>query len=587
MRMKASTAAVTVIVLGLTGILYGQTPVVHLTLDSTATNSGSGGATYDATLVNGPGYVDGVVGSHGLDLAKASDQYVSVPYTLPDQGTIALWYYVRSYYNYNSVFDNSVQQDDWEMWVYGDARLRFRIGGTGGDVTFDDLNSIGGVGKWYHFVTTWDKNGSVELYVNGSSKGSSAVTGWINPGATFYVGGGNAGNTAGDGVVDDLRIYNTELDSGQVWSLFASQVSGLQEPIAARVDVDPRSGAPTATILNQTAGADLWVGSGNEGDFALGYPGAGIPILQANGVVIANCNELPTSGRGSVAAAGELTGIPPGNSDNGGVWIASFTSAGGGEEDNYDFSAAWFPYSSGTIGGHINAAGDGFLGSGNLPAGSTVSVASGPDYGGELLLTLNGVDPRTDGMLFVVDGRNDDNTASAAVPDQDTIEGGSSWHIAAFDESGGFDNYEQGQVSFLYVPYSTEGLCGGWVGHDGTKKDSRGTFRVTRAATGKYEIVIPDEEDVRYDDTDGILLVTVARLYELGEPGTTSAGVDDNAIAWAYDPAADGGDGAFVVETYDLAGWNDQDTEFVFAFVLYDGLFNVPGPPHGTLFVIR
>jgi glycerophosphoryl diester phosphodiesterase len=371
-------------------------------------------------------------------------------------------------------------------------------------------------------------------------------------------------------------------------ALIGQYVRGGHSAIAARVDVSPRSGLPTASVLYQTAGSDLWVNSGNEGDFDLGYPGAGIPILQANGVVIANCNELTASDdHGSVATAGELTGNPPGNSSNGGVWIPTFTAVSGGSEDNYDFSFAWFPYSEGWIGGHINAGGNGFLGSGNLPAGSSVSVATGPDYGGEVLLRLEGIDPRTDGMLFVVDGRNNDNVAAAAVPDGNTIEGSNSWHIAAFDESGNFDLYEQGQISFLYVPYSTEGLCGGWIGADGTKKEFRGQFSVTRTSAGRYEIVIRDGADIRYDDTDGILLVTVARLYEVGEPGTTSAGVDDNAVAWAYDPAADGGEGAFVVETYDLANWNSQDTEFVFAFVLYDGLFNVPGRSRGTVLVVK
>jgi hypothetical protein len=270
------------------------------------------------------------------------------------------------------------------------------------------------------------------------------------------------------------------------------------------------------------------------------------------------------------------------------MWIASFTSAGNtGNEDNYDFSFGWFPYTLGWIGGHINAAGTGFDGSGNLPAGSTVSNAvSGGVHEGEYLLTLDGIDPRTDGMLFVVDGRNGDNVAVAGVPSLDTIEGSNSWHIAAFDESANFDTYEQGQVSFLYVPYSTEGLCGGWIGSDGTKKESRGEFSVTRAGTGQYELVIPDDAGGYHDDGDGILLLTVAKLIENGATGDGN-GVDDNAIAWAYDAAANGGDGAFVVETYDLYTWGDQDTEFVFAFVRYDGLLDVPGPPLGTIFVVR
>jgi hypothetical protein len=227
MAIKTKAAAAIGIMLGLAGVLYGQTPVVHWTFDNTAANSGSGGAAYDATLVNSPGYVAGQVGSHGLDLVKANSQYVSVPYVLPDQGTIALWYYVRSYYNYNSVFDNSVNKDDWEMWIYSDGRLRPRIDDGSGDVTYDlDNLGLGGAGNWYHIAYTWDKTGSAELYVNGVSRGSDPVGSWINPGTTFYVGGGNAGNTTGDGVVDDVRIYDSELSAANVLALFSPPPAG-------------------------------------------------------------------------------------------------------------------------------------------------------------------------------------------------------------------------------------------------------------------------------------------------------------------------------------------------------------------------
>jgi len=129
MGIETKTTAAIGIMLGLAGVLYGQTPVVHWTFDNTAANSGSGGAAYDATLVNSPGYVTGKVGSHGLDLVKANTQYVSVDYVMPDQGTIAVWYYVRSYYNYQSLWHNSVQQDDREAWIYSDGRLRGQTGG--------------------------------------------------------------------------------------------------------------------------------------------------------------------------------------------------------------------------------------------------------------------------------------------------------------------------------------------------------------------------------------------------------------------------------------------------------------------------
>lgn len=203
-------------------------PVIHWRFDGTLANSGTGGAAYDATVVDGPGGSNGFAAgrrAQALDLentpgSSTDGDYVSVNYTLPEEGTISLWYKPEPWYNYQTIFDNSVHNDDWEFWIYADGNARFRVtrGTTG--VTYD-LDNLGGPGQWYHMAVTWDRNGSnvdLQLFVNGLLR-QSATTAWSDPGTSFFLGGGHNGNTYGNGLWDDVRIYERVLTADQIYGI--------------------------------------------------------------------------------------------------------------------------------------------------------------------------------------------------------------------------------------------------------------------------------------------------------------------------------------------------------------------------------
>jgi len=185
-------------------------PVIHWALDGGALNSGTGGARYDAVVQGMAEYVDGKRGQ-GLRLDGKGNGIASVPYQLPVQGTVALWFKPESFYNFNTVFDTDGHPDQWEMWVTQDGKLRFRLAGGSGDLACD-LNALGGADKWYHLAVTWDcvDTATAMLYVDGVERAAGPVR-WVMPGGTFHVGGGNPGNVKGCGIVDDVRIYRTPL----------------------------------------------------------------------------------------------------------------------------------------------------------------------------------------------------------------------------------------------------------------------------------------------------------------------------------------------------------------------------------------
>ena len=232
MMHKAAKIRSVVMCFGLAVTAWGQAPVVHWIFDGgSATNCGSGGATYDATLFGNVAYTNGI-GGGGLRFLGASQGYALLPYTYGDAGTVAFWYKPARFYNYNSVFDNSVNQDKWEMWIDSGANVRFRLAGGQGDIAYGNLNSQhNGSNVWYHFAVTWDRNAitnQARLYVDGAERYATNITAWVAPGNAVYFGG-HTGNTPAEGVLDDVRVYTN--------ALTAQQVQAIHAEIAARVPV--------------------------------------------------------------------------------------------------------------------------------------------------------------------------------------------------------------------------------------------------------------------------------------------------------------------------------------------------------------
>jgi outer membrane protein assembly factor BamB len=339
--------------------------------------------------------------------------------------------------------------------------------------------------------------------------------------------------------------------------------------IAGRVDVDPSGGSlaekPVARVAAETPAAELCATSGNRGDWTVtrhalkDQPGS-VPFRQADGVLMASLNErLPLAARGGVEVGGAVTCPTAGAPADGGSWVAGFSAEGDGIEANVDFAVAWFPFAAGWTGAHVDKDGSTLLASGNLPAGTTLTVVRGGSRDGEVRLTLGGVDALDDGMLFAVAAANGDNvTAVGPLPD------GSGWHLRIADEANDFKQEQLCAFSFVYLPYRLAGLIGGWVGEDGRVLAGAGSFGVRHSGPGQYEIAMPERPG-----NTGILLVEVAKM--------NGDGVEDNAIAWSYDPAANRGAGAYVVETYDQPGFQNQDVRFYFAFIPYDNQLDPKG----------
>lgn len=226
-------------------------PVIHYAFDGNLTNSGSGGAALNGVFHDGPSatgqqyaptnFGQGLdlssnptaTNSRGTtpDLANGTDngKYVSVDYTLPDQGTIELRFSSQSTYNFQTLWSNSVHDNGWEAWIYGATanldRLAARLhnSASAGDTDFA-LPLVGGIGVTHHIAYTWQRSGSTaetRLYVDGELREIQTGGTWLNPGSTFFIGGGyslgnNLQNHLGKGIYDEFKIYDVALSPAEV-----------------------------------------------------------------------------------------------------------------------------------------------------------------------------------------------------------------------------------------------------------------------------------------------------------------------------------------------------------------------------------
>jgi hypothetical protein len=200
-------------------------PIVHLPLDGNVDNVASDIST---RLIDG---VDGnheyIGGIHGQALqftgtdGQTDNDVVAIDIDYYDRGTVSLWFKPTRLYNYNSILDNSVEGNDWEMWVYGSGEFAGRIQSGAVRGFWMEAQS------WYHIAMTWSRNVDKPdvidqwLYINGELVATNESE-WVAPGSTVYLGGGHSGNDDCNGAIDDFRIYDRALtieDVAQLVSL--------------------------------------------------------------------------------------------------------------------------------------------------------------------------------------------------------------------------------------------------------------------------------------------------------------------------------------------------------------------------------
>lgn len=261
---------------------------------------------------------------------------------------------------------------------------------------------------------------------------------------------------------------------------------------------------------------------------------------------------------------------------------------GSSPEANFAFSASWFPYDQGWLGGEVGTpiVGDpnGILPDGTArwtspnahSAGLTARMVTWTEfptgfltYGGLAKVKLPGVNSLEDGMLFAIssDGGSDVNILGVN-PEAD----GNGWTVTIREDSATdaetLASGGQSEFQFVYIPFNAQRLVGGHVvGSSGAKRMAAGDFTVARTGTGRYEVTLPGKTG-----SDGTLLLQVADE----EAGTSVPMASRAFLSYAYS------NGKFLIESRKTTSDTEAtlaDASFYLAWVDFASpLAPPPGP---------
>ncbi|TSC70578.1 MAG: hypothetical protein CEO12_299 [Parcubacteria group bacterium Gr01-1014_46] len=267
-------------------------PIGLWTLDQTSgtTASDTSGSGYNGTLINytGTSWTTGKV-SNGLNFDGVDDQVkISGATTLNKLTgmTLSAWVNPRSSGGNGSgagtIFTKS-------GIVGSSARFRILMGSDGSSIQLTANYTITSAGwktptgslplnSWHHVVVTYthdNVNSIPKIYIDGvlqtlTTLGTASGVG-LNDDDILYIGSrGTSATGVFDGVIDQARIYNRELSSGEVTTLYNSESS--PPPIDFSLSSSPSTvkvmqaksvtNTVTATLVSGTSGAVSFSASG-------------------------------------------------------------------------------------------------------------------------------------------------------------------------------------------------------------------------------------------------------------------------------------------------------------------------------------
>lgn len=338
-------------------------------------------------------------------------------------------------------------------------------------------------------------------------------------------------------VTEEREFFRVAESVGK--ALFASRISSSSEATGS------------ASVFGATGGFDFTAGvPANSGDTFLNLDGS--PLSQTSSVTLASAGSIDSRWRILARTPGDLTENFAAPFDN--TYLAANTNDGA-ELQGFNFSVVNFPFGSGWIGGHVDRSGQ-ILGASHS-SGISVSEME-PGLYTVNLAALGATSSR--GALFVSGADNEDLRIVS------TASFGQNWRVALFDVNGTFidDLLSASSWSFVYVPFSTEGIIIGGVGPNGPQVFSGFTSRFD-SATNSWRLRFPTVPNLQ----EGALLLMGS------QQAFSDSGVRPNHLQWniigdeiavyAHDPP---------LSSENLTG----NGSFVFAFFPFDRLIVEPGP---------
>lgn len=186
---------------------------------------------FNGTLGNGPTWVTGHIGPGALQFNAPSATFV-VMNTLTNvgfsSGTITWWVYQTNLWNISQVrpmfsqWKSSGNEFSGYVWSDNKWYLGWSVGGLDQRLSFNASDANWPTNTWVHYAFMWYPTGS-SFFTNAVLCASSpiAVTVPANLNSNFFLGTLKTGSPYYfSGILDDVRIYNTNLTISQLQTIY-------------------------------------------------------------------------------------------------------------------------------------------------------------------------------------------------------------------------------------------------------------------------------------------------------------------------------------------------------------------------------
>ncbi|MBN2007836.1 hypothetical protein JW960_00665, partial [candidate division KSB1 bacterium] len=228
------------------------------TSGSTAYDASGNG--HHATLENGAAFTTGLI-NNAVELDGSNDNISAGTFDVPPGNglTIAGWIRPDDFGAVDARILSKavgVYTDDhyWMLSTHTTSHvLRFRLKTDGSTSTL--IAGSGGLtaGEWAHVAATWDGS-TMRLYKNAVEVGSMSKTGTLSTNSSAPVTIGNqGGSNPFDGLIDDMRLYNTGLSQSEISDLYQQ---GANPPPESITVISPNGGENWTVGSNHTINWD-------------------------------------------------------------------------------------------------------------------------------------------------------------------------------------------------------------------------------------------------------------------------------------------------------------------------------------------
>lgn len=171
-------------------------------------------------------WTQGATGKYAASLGfDGTDDYVSAAASTAlinqSAGTLSMWVNPTSFSNNSTPTMFDVGGFYW--LVSNSSGVLSWYGGNSSPLTGPTISTS----SWTHVVVTWG-NSERKIYINGSAVASDTTVANNAPGATAGIGARNNGSTPYNGLIDDVKVYNTARTATQIAADYANTSCGGQ-----------------------------------------------------------------------------------------------------------------------------------------------------------------------------------------------------------------------------------------------------------------------------------------------------------------------------------------------------------------------